>query len=192
MSIERSFLPVANKHALSAREKMGLLPDAALCPFKYTEYRGFNVLKLTDLMEHDPRALSLLTKTENRKPVFSATTLLDAQSQNILGFVVNDTHKLERQKSNLAHEWGHVLQAHKPQNLLQSRQEIHSKREEAEADAVGFALLMTDEMCIRMAEEGLSDQDISAKYGISYPVVKLRMNRSYARKIVDAKKEDAA
>lgn len=189
MGIERSFLPIANKHGLAIREKMGLAPDDSLCPFEYTAYRGFTVLKMTDLMAENPSALELLTKTENRKPIFSAATLISSRE---LKFIVNDTHQLERQKSNLAHEWGHILQGHKPRNLLQSRKEIHSKREENEADAVGFALLMTNEMCLRMAEEGLSDHDISIKYKISLPVVRLRMNRSYARKVVAAKKAHAA
>jgi len=192
MGIERSFLPIANRHGLMVREKMGLAPDVDLCPFEYTSYRGFKVLKLTELMNKNPNVMKLLTRRENRKPIFSAATLLDPHNQEIIGFIVNDTHKIERQKSDLAHEWGHILQAHKPQNLLQTRQEIHSRREEDEADAVGFALLMTDEMCFRMAEEELSDRDISNKYSISLPVVKLRMNRSYARKVVADKKITAA
>ena len=186
MGIEREFLPIANNHAIKARQSMGLEPDAPLCPFEYTIFRGYQVLKLTELLKDDPKRVKIQSNTENRKPVFSAGTLLSPYQKTILGFVVNDTHQLERQKSNLAHEWGHLFQGHIPQNILCNRKDIHSKREEQEADNVGFALLMTDQMCFRLAGEGLSDIEISEKYKISLPVVKLRMNRTYARKLIAA------
>ena len=184
MGIERAFLPVANRHALKARAEMKLKPEDPLCPIKYTLFQGYQVLALTQLLAGRPREIAALDKTENKKPVFSATTILCPRSRLLLGFVVNDRHSIERQKSNLAHEWGHVLQGHEPQNLLVARQEIHSKREEDEADAVGFSMLMSDEMCLAMAAMGLTDQEIAAKHQLSIQVVRMRMNRSHARRIL--------
>ena len=183
MSIEREFLPKANGIGLQAREAMKLSPEDPLCPFAYTAFHGLQVLKLTSLVKCSKR-LRLLTSTENKKPVFSATTILCPKNQILLGFVVNDEHGEERQKSNLAHEWGHVLMKHEPQNLLLPRANIHSKREEDEADAVGFAMLMTDEMCLAIARAGYTDAEAAIKYTLSVPVVRMRMARSHARKII--------
>lgn len=183
MSIEREFLPKANKIGLQARAAMKLRPKDPLCPFAYTAFQGLRVLKLTEIVKC-PDRLRILTSTENKKPVFSATTILCPNSKIVLGFVVNDEHSEERQKSNLAHEWGHVLMEHQPQNLLLPRANIHSKREEDEADAVGFAMLLTDEMCLAIAREGYSDAEAAIKYTLSVPAVRMRMARSRARKLI--------
>lgn len=92
----------------------------------------------------------------------------------------NDLSPPMRQKSDVAHELGHIFLEHEfmPVNgSLDHRDSLV----EREADWFGFSLLITDEAALSLARSNLPDEECARIMQVSEAAVAFRLNASGAR-----------
>lgn len=94
--------------------------------------------------------------------------------------VHNDLSPPMRQKSDLAHELGHIFLEHDFMPLQGSLEHRRSATEN-EADWFGFSLLITDEAALSLARANLTDDECARIMQVSEAAVTFRLNASGAR-----------
>jgi Zn-dependent peptidase ImmA (M78 family) len=100
--------------------------------------------------------------------------------------VHNDSAPLTRQRSNIAHELGHVLLEH---DLFPVNTEDGPHRDSAverEAAWFGFALLITTQAALKIARLGMEPADGASLLGVSEDALRYRMDVTGATKRVRA------
>lgn len=111
-----------------------------------------------------------------RERFHAATVPVD----NGVAIIHNDRAPVTRQRSNLAHELGHVLLEH---DFFPINTEDGFERDSAverEADWFGFALLITTEAALAIARIGIDVQDAADMLGISVQAMRYRLDVSGA------------
>ncbi|MCJ2090965.1 ImmA/IrrE family metallo-endopeptidase [Methylobacterium sp. J-072] len=170
--LRRGFKSDANWHAIKAREELGLLPHAALCPRNLAIHLGYTVVELGSYIAHDASAVHYLQSAAGQKE-FSAITIYCEVARLIIH---NDAHHPHRQAANIAHELAHGLLIHKP-SALQDRNgaRLYNKEQEDEANWLGPALLISDEAALHIVETGQSHAEARRTYGVSDELLEMRL-----------------
>jgi Zn-dependent peptidase ImmA (M78 family) len=120
-----------------------------------------------------PGAVAYL-RTVNGQKDFSAVTLSDGQERFI---VHNDAHDKKRQAADISHELAHGLLLHPPMKIFDpSGTRNYDNAMEEEANWLGPALLVSEEAAMHIAALGLTIPKASDMYGVSEPLVRMRLN----------------
>lgn len=173
MSLRRGFKAEANWYAREMRKELGLAPHSPLCPWKLANHLGFPIVSLSAYQLAAPEAVTYL-HSESGQEEFSAITLFFGSSRLI---VHNDAHSLKRQAANIAHELAHGLLLHPPKATFDANGSRHyDKDREDEANWLGPALLISDEAAMRIALRRMAVETASDMYGVSAPLVQMRLN----------------
>lgn len=181
MRFRRGFKKEADDYARELREELRLEPHAPLCPWRLAEHLLIPVIPMTSLPGVGSGTLGYFRGTG--RTVFSAATVFRRTRRAI---VHNDTHHPSRQASNIAHELAHGILGHPPRPpLSDSGCRNFDPDLEAEADWLGTALLVSQEAAIHIAFRALSLDRASEEYGVSRPVIQMRLNVTGARRIVE-------
>jgi Zn-dependent peptidase ImmA (M78 family) len=138
-------------------------------------------MKVSDFIEIVPEAVAYLHSRDGQEE-FSAITA-DLGGGRVI--IHNDAHDRKRQAADLAHEIAHGLLLHNLAPLTGISGERNYDREiEEEASWMGPTLLIPDEaavfIAIRIAERRLTMQQACDEYGVSDPLLKMRLNVSGA------------
>ena len=171
----------ANRIARELREELGLQSASPLDPWALAEHLGIPVVPLSEFRAAAPKAVERLMR--GARSVFSAVTVFDGLKRLI---VVNDSHSRERQASSLAHELAHSLLMHE-QTAAFDEPGVRrwDATQEAEADWLAGALLVSDEAAVAIARQGLRVWEAARLYGVSVEMMRFRLNVSGAKKRVE-------
>ena len=127
-----------------------------------------------------PGAVRFFQTRGNR--YFSAVTVFRESLRTI---VVNDSHSLVRQASNIVHELGHGLLLHPRTVAIDERGCREWDREiEAEANWLSGALLVPEGAALLIVERDWSAELAAAKYGVSREMLRFRSDVTAARRRV--------
>jgi Zn-dependent peptidase ImmA (M78 family) len=95
--------------------------------------------------------------------------------------IINDGSSPARIAADIAHELSHLLLLHPSHRLISAEGGRHYDAElEAEANWLGPALLVSDEAAVSVARRGLSLEQAASIYGVSEPLMQMRLNISGA------------
>jgi Zn-dependent peptidase ImmA (M78 family) len=177
-SLRRGFKSEANTLARTVRAELGLAAGAALDPWALATHLGIPLLPLSAFTEDAPAAVTYLTKGDSG--ALSAVTVFRGVRRLI---VYNDAHSRQRQASDLAHELAHALLQHPPHaalNALGCR--VWREVEEAEAEWLAGALLVSEEAALTVVRRGLTVPEAARAYGVSEAMMRFRLNVTAARR----------
>ena len=115
--------------------------------------------------------------TINDGDSWSAMTL---QVDGKFTIVINPSHAITRQRSNLMHELGHIELRHSPAHVEVSQSGLlllsdYSYEQEQEADWFGAALLLPREGLVRLRAALKPPAEIATHYGVSEALCQWRL-----------------
>lgn len=181
MGLRRGFKSEANWYAREIRRELGLAPHSRLCPQQLADHLDFPLIPLSAYLDHEPEAVGYFRSARGQGE-FSAITLFDAGRGVI---VHNDSHDPKRQAANIAHELAHRLLMHPPLPPIGADGSRHyDPVQEAEANWLGPALLISDEAALLIVRRRYTLQQASELYGVSIELVRFRLNVSGASRRV--------
>jgi hypothetical protein len=181
VQLRRGFKTEASWYSKSVRAELGLRPHDPISPWALAAHLDLPVVTLSSFVEAQPEAVAYL-HSDAGQGEFSAITA-NLGGRRII--IHNDAHDLKRQAADLAHEIAHGLLLH----VLAPLTGVTGKRNydrdiEDEANWLGPTLLLPDEaamlIAIRISEGRLTMLQASDEYGISDPLLRMRLNVSGA------------
>jgi hypothetical protein len=180
-ALRRGFKAEAEEYAKEFREELGLEEDSPLCPRQLAAHLDIPVYPLSSYKEILPEAVSCLQGKERRS--FSAATVFRGRRRAI---IYNDANTPGRQASDIAHELAHGILGHRPgPPLSEDGCRNFDRRLEDEANSLGTTLLIPRAVALRIAWRRMSVEDAALEYGVSEAVVRMRLNLTGARFIVE-------
>ena len=178
--LRRGFKSEADQWARDFRNELGLRLDDPLSPWVLAEHLAIPLHRLRELRQQLPEEVAFLTNSGAKE--FSAATLFFETRRRIIH---NDGHHPRRQASDIAHELAHAILGHPPTPPLSDDGCRNFDPElEAEANWLGPALLISREAALAIVQRGLSLEAAGEEYGVSKPVVRMRVNLTGAKRIV--------
>lgn len=178
MSLRHGFKASANRLSVRLRRGQAAAPDAPIDLTIIAKRLQLAIVPLSSFAAECPAATRRLLKLDSG--AFSATTLQVESNRRII--IHNDDHEYGRQRSNLAHEIAHVLLGHPftyPIDASGCRNVDHELEEEA--TWLGATILISNEAAMKIVRLGLDDETACARYGVSRPLLRMRINGSGAR-----------
>ena len=180
MGLRRGFKTESNGLVREVRKELGVGLFERLDPMALANHLGVPVMGLSQLTLLAPGVSYFL---EVEKDAFSAVTVFYGSHRTI---VHNDSHLPPRQNSNLAHELAHAVLLHKPSIALDdSGCRYWNQDIEDEATWLGAALLVPEEMTLRIARGYCTKNDAAWNLGVSKAMVTFRLNATGADKRVE-------
>ncbi|HTR27400.1 MAG TPA: ImmA/IrrE family metallo-endopeptidase [Terriglobales bacterium] len=172
--MRHGFKAQAERSAASARAALGLRPHAPLDPWSYADYLKVTILEFSRL---GLRAQTVRQLTIVDGDSWSAMTLKIGET---FAIVLNPSHAITRQRSDLAHELSHIELHHVPARVEVSETGLlllsdFSDEQEQEADWHGGALLLPRDGLVRMRSDRKSTAEIATYYGVSTALCEWRL-----------------
>ena len=175
MELRRGFQTEANGIVRELRAELGISQLERLNTFALANHLSVPVLGLSQLTSV-PSAVSYLTDVEGK--AFSAVTVFNGKRRTI---VHNDSHILPRQHSNLAHELSHAILLHTPTVALDDTGcRLWNQDIEDEATWLGGALLVPEELTLKIARGAKTQNDAAWELGVSASLITFRINATGA------------
>lgn len=178
MSLKRGFKAEANRISLRLRANLRLAPHAPIDLMALAEHLGLTIVELTAFASEYPDAVRHLTVVE--QGVFSAATVPFPNGRRVI--VHNDTHSRVRQRANIAHEMSHMILGHPftlPIDATGCR--TVDRDIEDEANWLGPVILISNEAALHIVRECMDTETACARYDVSEPLLRMRINASGAR-----------
>lgn len=177
--MRRGFKAQSERSAASARTSLGLKPNAPLDPWAYASLLKVKVLEFAslDLPAQAKRQLTIVDGDS-----WSAMTL---QMGSKFAIVINPSHALTRQRSDLIHELAHIELRHSPARVEVSESGLlllsdYSDEQEQEADWLAATLLLPREGLVRLRSVRKSAAEIAIHYGVSEALCQWRLRMTGA------------
>ena len=172
--MRHGFKAQSERSAALARTALGLKPNAPLDPWAYAEHLHVRVLDFHALILSKQAKHQL---TINDGDSWSAMTL---KVDSKFTIVINPSHAITRQRSNLMHELAHIELRHSPARVEVSQSGLmllsdYSDEQEQEADWFGAALLLPREGLVRLRADRKSPAEIAMHYGVSERLCQWRL-----------------
>ncbi|MBV8646337.1 ImmA/IrrE family metallo-endopeptidase [Paludibacterium sp.] len=185
---ERGFKAWCERYSTEVRGKLGVQKDAPLDTRALAQMLGIRVWTPHDVPGLTPETLEILLRSDGKTPsCWSAVTIVVNKRVVV---VLNSSHSLARQASDLAHELAHRIRGHQARVVSLSEDGImllssYDKKEEEEADWLSGSLLLPRDALILIRRRRLSDADATIEYGVSARMLSYRMsmtgvNRQFA------------
>ena len=159
-SVRHGFKAQAERSATAARVALGLRPYAPLDPWSYANHLKVTILEFGNL---GLRAQTVRQLTTVDGDSWSAMTL---KMDETFAIVINPSHALTRQRSDLAHELSHIELCHVPARVEVSETGLlllsdFSDEQEQEADGFAGALMLPREGLVRLRSDRKSTPEIA-------------------------------
>ena len=174
---QRGFKTRCEQTAGALRRQLSIRTDRALCPRLVAETRKIAVITPNELPDLNADTRSRLLGIH--ADTWSAITIPSEPGL----IVVNPTHSIYRQNSDLMHEVAHILLEHvgsevyiDPKTSLMLRS--YDSAQEEEANWLSGCLLLPREALLRVKRLQMRDSDAAQEYGVSSQMLQYRMNVS--------------
>jgi Zn-dependent peptidase ImmA (M78 family) len=174
--LRRGFKTWCENTAHGYRRSLGLDRYGALDPKLLAKSQGVAIWKPEEMEGLDPKVLHHLVRVDADS--WSAVTLKVGQQAVI---IVNSSHKLTRENSDLAHEMAHIILKHEPAQMFVSADgkmmisEYNAVHEE-EAQVFSGTLLVPREALQHMMARGLDDAGLAKHFVVSQSLITMRKN----------------
>ena len=178
---ERGFKTWCEKYAVEKRQALGLAPHAPLDARELAKHLGIRIWTPHDVPSLRAEALAILLRNDGvTSSCWSAVTLVVGSK---IVVILNSSHSLARQSSDLAHELSHRIRGHEAEEVALTEEGLmllksYDKAQELEADWLSSCLLLPRESLISIKRRKLSDTDATAEYRVSLRMLKYRMGMS--------------
>ncbi|MGA2232825.1 MAG: ImmA/IrrE family metallo-endopeptidase [Tepidisphaeraceae bacterium] len=177
MSLRRGFKAAANRIAVQLRADIGLRAEDPIDLDVLGKSLDVPIVPLTSFANRLGWAVRQLTK--NDPSAFSAVTLPRGDGRHFI--LHNDCHAPVRQRSNIAHEFSHIVLKHPMMPPLDASGCRQVDRDiEDEAAWLSGVMLIPDQAAFQILIRGLDDKAASLEYGVSLKMLRLRINMSGA------------
>lgn len=173
--MRRGFKSEAERLAIQVRDAMGLPPTAEGDPFRIAQHMQVTVRPADELV--DRGRLEELAAIQS--DAFAAATFRLPSGKVVI--VTNPLNAPGRVNSDLAHELAHLILNHRPRRMESiegMRFFTCDQEQEEEANWLGGCLLLPRALLLREARIGASPEQIAAKYSVSLPMARFRLNAS--------------
>jgi IrrE N-terminal-like domain len=177
MSLRRGFKADANRLSLRLRRSLGLTPESPIDLNLIARRLDLVIAPLSSFADVHPDLCHHLMRIDPGS--FSAATLPCGQNRRVL--VHNDHHSRERQRSDIAHEIAHLLLGHPFTLPIDTSGCRNIDRDiEDEATWLGATILISNEAAIYIVRAAMDTNAACQAYGVSAPMLKMRINGSGA------------
>jgi hypothetical protein len=178
MSLKRGFKAEAIRISVGLRRDLGCGPHDPLDIEVVSSFLKVPIVPLSDFGEECAPAVRQLCENDPR--AFSAVTLPCGDGARII--LHNDAHAPARQRSNISHEFAHILLKHPMTLPLDSTGcRIIDRDIEEEANWLGSVLLIPNAAAVRIVQSCMGDDVACTLYGVSADMLRFRVNTSGAR-----------
>lgn len=178
---ERGFKTWCERYSTDTRKTLGLAGSAPLDTRALAKHLGVRVWMPNDVPGLSDDALDVLLRNDGKTPsCWSAVTLV---VQKKVVVILNASHSLARQASDLTHELSHRVLEHEAQEVDVTEEGImllrnYEKAQEEEADWLSGCLLLPREALLHIRRRGLADGEAVALYGVSMKMLTYRLART--------------
>lgn len=178
---QRGFKAWCERYALDKRTELDIQPHAPLDPHKLSESLGIKVCTPKDINGLKKQSLDVLLFNDGKTAsCWSAVTLVVGNKTLI---ILNSSHSIGRQASDLTHELAHRILEHKTHEMSVSADGVmllssYGKEQEDEADWLSSSLLLPREALVSIKKQGLAPEESARAYGVSLSMLKYRMAMS--------------
>jgi hypothetical protein len=184
MSLRRGFKAEANRISLYLRRGLGLTPEAPINLEALARHLRVShqieaiIVALSVFRDEYPDAVRQLSVLD--PGAFSAATVPCGPQQYAI--VYNDSHDEGRQQNSIAHEIAHLVLKHPFTLPIDNYGCRNIDRDiEEEANWLGPTILISDEAALHIVKSGMTTDAARLKYGVSEPLLRMRINASGAR-----------
>ena len=178
MSLRRGFRADANRLSLRLRKSLGVAPEVPIDLYPIATRLGVEIVGLSTFGNEFPDAVRHLSEVDTT--ALSAATLQVGPQKRII--VHNDRHKLRRQRTNIAHEFAHILLGHPlGQPLDEAGKRIINGAAEEEATWLGSVILISDPAAVHIVRSCMDTETACRTYVVSAPILNMRINASGAK-----------
>lgn len=185
---ERGYKTWCERYATEKRTSLGLSPSDPLDPRVLAKHLRVGVWTPADVSSLSAESLVVLLRNDGRTPsCWSAVTIVLG---NKAAVVLNSSHSIARQASDLMHELAHRIRGHEAEEVEVSEDDImilksYDKDLEEEADWLAGCLLLPRDALVRIKQERLKDDEAAVRYGVSVRMLSYRnsmtgVKRQYA------------
>lgn len=173
VNLKRGFKSWSEKQAVYYRSLLNLKPFDNLLATKLSEILNVSILTPGRIENLDTNIQAILSTNRTK---WSALTF---ECNNSFYIILNDSHSLERQKSNVLHELAHIICKHQMQgfkNIGQFSFRIYDHTQEAEAEWLGGCLHIPRAGLEWALRKKLSRDKLCKHFCASNAMVQFRIN----------------
>ena len=185
---ERGFKTWCEKYSAEVRVDLGIAKDAPLNARALAARLGVRVWTPNDVLGLSSDTLNVLLRNDGKTPsCWSAVTLVVGAKVVV---ILNASHSLARQASDLTHELAHRIRGHQAQEVSVTEDGLmllssYEKQQEEEADWLSGCLLLPREALLSIRRRGIAVTDAASQYGVSMKMLTYRnamtgVNRQFA------------
>lgn len=185
---ERGFKTWCERYATDIRKTLKQPSTAPLDARALAKHLGVRVWTPHDVPGLSSESLAILLRNDGKTPsCWSAVTVVMGRKVVV---ILNSSHSLARQASDLTHELAHRIRGHDAKQVDVTEEGImllqsYDKVQEEEADWLSGCLLLPREALISIKKRGLDDGGAAAEYGVSlkmlaYRIARTGINRQFA------------
>ncbi len=179
--MERGFKTWCEKYAIEVRKKLGVQPHDRIDLRELAKHLGIRVWGPADIPGLSVESIAVLLRNDGVTPSdWSAVTVVHGKATVV---ILNTSHSLARQASDLAHELAHRIRGHEAKKaevnmdgllLLSNYEKVH----EEEADWLAGCLLLPRDALLHIRRRGMEDAMAAEAYGVSVRMLAYRMART--------------
>lgn len=182
---ERGFKSWCENTSVAIRKRIGINSFSPLSPYELATRLGVTVWKLEDVIGLSQATREYLSSTQGDE--WSAVTILVNGEEIIL---VNPTHSIARQSTDLMHELAHIIKKHNAAQVFVSESgyslRTFDEKQEAEADWFAGSLLLPRAVLEHCTYNHIPLYTILQDYVVSrtlynYRVRMMGINKQYRR-----------
>jgi hypothetical protein len=184
---ERGFKTWCEKYATEKRVALGQLATAPLDTNALAASLGVKVRTPLDIPNIGKDTLDVLLRSDGTQSCWSAVTLVSGSRKVV---ILNSSHSLARQASDLTHELAHIIRGHTAQEVDITPDGLmllknYDKVQEEEADWLSGCLLLPRDALIAIKRRQIEVATSATEYGVSVKMLNYRMaasgvNRQFA------------
>lgn len=186
---DRGFKSWCEKFSASKRAELEMDKAAPIDAHLLAKSLGIRVWTPKDVLGLSKESLDTLLYNDGSTPsCWSAVTLVVANTTVV---ILNSSHSIGRQASDLTHELAHRILDHKTHEVNADSTGImmlsaYDKKQENEADWLSSCLLLPRDALVSIKRKGISIDEAARSYGVSKQMLNYRMamtgiNRQFAR-----------
>ena len=187
--MQRGYKAWCERYSADTRRELGLPPTSPLSARELAKHLGIRVWTPHDVPSLPPETRQVLLRNDGSPSCWSAVTLVVGDKILV---ILNSSHSPARQASDLMHELAHRIRNHEPEEMSISSEGLmllkaYDKEQEEEADWLAGTLLLPREALVDIRRRGMSDDEVTAEYGVSkrmytYRVSMTGLNRQFRQR----------
>jgi Zn-dependent peptidase ImmA (M78 family) len=172
---QRGFKSWCENVAVQLRKEIGLGATAPLDPYLLAETLGVKVWKAGEVPGVDAESLDILLR---RDPDSWSAVMLHIGATDLV--ILNSSHSIARQASDLMHELAHIYLGHAPARIDVTEDGLlilntFNKQQEEEAAWLAGCLLLPRGALMTISTQRIDHRTAAREYGVSHDMLEYRL-----------------